>query len=101
MAEQAPAAPAPVEAPVVEQAPEVAPAPVEAPAAPVAETPVAEQAPVAAPAPAAANAYTVVAGDTLSEIAFAHGYSSYWDLAAANGIANPDVIEVGQAIVLP
>ncbi len=101
VAEQAPAAPAPVEAPVVEQAPEVAPAPVEAPAAPVAETPVAEQAPVAAPAPAAANAYTVVAGDTLSEIAFAHGYSSYWDLAAANGIANPDVIEVGQAIVLP
>lgn len=89
---------APVQtAPVAESAPVVA-APVET--APVATAPVAEAAPVAV-APVAAGTYTVQAGDTLSEIAFANGYSSYWDLANANGIANPDVIEVGQVLVLP
>ncbi|MDO4916944.1 MAG: transglycosylase family protein [Rothia sp. (in: high G+C Gram-positive bacteria)] len=90
---------APVQtAPVAEAAPVVvAPAPA---AAPVATAPVAEVAPVAV-APVAAGTYTVQAGDTLSEIAFANGYSSYWDLANANGIANPDVIEVGQVLVLP
>lgn len=104
--EEAPAAPAPVvEAPVAEApaAPVVeapaTPAPVaEAPVAPVAAAPVA---PVAA-APVA-NTYTVVAGDTLSEIAYAHGYNGWEALAAANAdiIPNPDVIEVGQVLTLP
>ncbi len=103
----APAAPVVEEAPVVEvpvaEAPAVeapaAPAPVaEAPVAPVAAAPVA---PVAA-APVA-NTYTVVAGDTLSEIAYAHGYNGWEALAAANAdiIPNPDVIEVGQVLTLP
>ncbi|QNV39393.1 LysM peptidoglycan-binding domain-containing protein [Rothia amarae] len=107
----APVAPVATEAPVAVEAPAAsvvteapvaqAPVAVEAPAAPVAtEAPVAPaaQAPVAATP--VANTYTVQAGDTLSEIALAHGYTSYWDLAAANGITNPDLIEVGQVIYL-
>ncbi|WP_233126027.1 transglycosylase family protein [Rothia sp. ND6WE1A] len=96
VAVEAPAASVVTEAPVAQ-----APVAVEAPAAPVAtEAPVAPaaQAPVAATP--VANTYTVQAGDTLSEIALAHGYTSYWDLAAANGITNPDLIEVGQVIYL-
>lgn len=96
VAVEAPAAPVVTEAPAAQ-----APVAVEAPAAPVAtEAPVAPaaQAPVAATP--VANTYTVQAGDTLSEIALAHGYTSYWDLAAANGITNPDLIEVGQVIYL-
>ena len=99
--QEAPAAPVVEEAPVVEApaAPVVEEAPVvEAPAAPVAAAPVA---PVAV-APVA-NTYTVVAGDTLSEIAYAHGYNGWEALAAANAdiIPNPDVIEVGQVLILP
>lgn len=91
----------------------VAEAPV-APAAPVAEAPVAEapvteapvaEAPVVAAAPVATSAgtYTVVAGDTLSEIAYKLGYNGWEALAAANAdiIPNPDVIEIGQVLTLP
>ncbi|QNV37299.1 transglycosylase family protein [Rothia terrae] len=110
--QEAPAAPVVEEAPVVEApaAPVVEEAPVvEAPAAPVVEeAPVAEAPIAAAPvAPVAvapvANTYTVVAGDTLSEIAYAHGYNGWEALAAANAdiIPNPDVIEVGQVLTLP
>ncbi|GAA1046924.1 transglycosylase family protein [Rothia amarae] len=91
VAVEAPAAPVVTEAPVAVEAP-VAPVVTEAPVAPAAQAPVA--------ATPAANTYTVQAGDTLSEIALAHGYTSYWDLAAANGITNPDLIEVGQVIYL-
>lgn len=52
-----------------------------------------------APSPIAGT-YTVVAGDTLSGIA-AHFGTSYQALAAANGIANPNVINVGQVIKVP
>lgn len=88
------------EAPVAEEAPvltEEAPAAVEAPAA---QAPATVEAPVAQAPVASANTYVVQAGDTLSEIAHANGYASYWDLAAANGITNPDLIEVGQVINL-
>ena len=110
----APIAPAATEAPAPVEAP-AAPVATEAPVAPAAQAPVAVEAPVspvateapvapAAQAPVAAtpvaNTYTVQAGDTLSEIALVHGYTSYWDLAAANGITNPDLIEVGQVIYL-
>jgi len=44
--------------------------------------------------------YTVVAGDTLSGIAAKFG-TSYQALAASNGIANPNVINVGQIIKVP
>lgn len=111
--EAAPVAAAPVEvtvqsneivveapaAPVVEEAP----AAVEAPAAPaVVEAPAAVEAPVAEAAPAA-NTYTVVAGDTLSEIAYAHGFNGWDALLEANSglIQDADVIEIGWVLTIP
>lgn len=44
--------------------------------------------------------YTVVAGDTLAKIAARYG-TTYQKLASYNGIANPDVISVGQKIKIP
>lgn len=44
--------------------------------------------------------YTVVAGDTLSGIAARYG-TTYQKLAAYNGIANPNIIHVGQKIKIP
>lgn len=65
-------------------------------AAPVAEAPAVAEAPVA-------NTYTVVAGDTLSEIAYAHGFSSWDALLAANSelITNAHVIEIGWELTIP
>lgn len=45
-------------------------------------------------------AYTVTAGDTLSGIASRHG-TTVAAIAEANGIDNPDLIYVGQQLVLP
>lgn len=44
--------------------------------------------------------YTVVKGDTLSGIAARYG-TTYQKLAAYNGIANPNIIHVGQKIRIP
>lgn len=44
--------------------------------------------------------YTVVAGDTLSKIAAKYG-TTYQELAKYNGIANPNLIHVGQKIRIP
>jgi LysM domain len=91
-AAEAPAAP--TEAPA---APTEAPAaPTEAPAAPT-EAPAA---PVEAPAK---RIYTVVSGDTLWAIAarFYGDGSQYPKIASANGIANPDLIMVGQELTIP
>ena len=44
--------------------------------------------------------YTVVSGDTLSAIAARYG-TTYQKLAAYNGIANPNIISVGQKIKIP
>ncbi|MEA2902162.1 MAG: hypothetical protein QOH36_2049 [Actinomycetota bacterium] len=49
---------------------------------------------------AARSTYTVAPGDTLSEIA-ARLHIPVDDLAAANGITNPDRIVAGQVLVLP
>lgn len=46
------------------------------------------------------NVYTVKPGDTLSKIAAAHG-TTYQTLASYNGIANPNIISVGQKIKIP
>ena len=60
----------------------------------------------AAPAPAATPApqtYTVQRGDTLSAIAkrfYGHA-GEYRRIAAANNIANPDLIHPGQQLVIP
>jgi len=47
--------------------------------------------------------YTVKSGDTLSHIAkrFYGDANHYHQIAAANGIANPDQIDVGQELKLP
>jgi nucleoid-associated protein YgaU len=47
--------------------------------------------------------YKVVSGDTLSKIArrFYGDANHYHQIAAANGIANPDRINVGQELKLP
>ena len=44
--------------------------------------------------------YTVVAGDTLASIASRYG-TTYLAIAAANGIANPNLISVGQQLTIP
>jgi lipoprotein NlpD len=78
-------------APVVERTP--LPAPPSAAAAP----------PPAAPAPARGEVrpptYTVKSGDTLAKIALDNGID-YRDLATWNNIDNPNVIRVGQVLLL-
>ncbi|MBC3194978.1 transglycosylase family protein [Pseudonocardia sp. C8] len=67
--------------------------------APAAKAAPKKAAPKAAAPKAAGGGYTVKSGDTLSKIAAAHG-TSVAKLAAANGIADPDVLSVGQALTL-
>lgn len=91
--EEVAAAPA---APAVEVAPAPAPVVVEAaPAAPAAEA-VAEAAP-------AKQTYTVKAGDTLSAIAYAHGFNGWNEVLEANKdlIQNADLIEIGWELTIP
>ncbi len=52
------------------------------------------------PSAAGGQIYTVRAGDTLSAIARRYGVSVS-DLAAANGLSNPDAIFAGQRITIP
>ena len=51
-------------------------------------------------APALAEDHTVRAGETLADIARAHG-TTVAALAAANGISNPNYIVIGQVLALP
>lgn len=51
-------------------------------------------------ASSAEQVYTVQAGDTLSKIAAKYG-TTYQKLASYNGIANPNIINVGQKIRIP
>lgn len=53
--------------------------------------------PAPKPAQSAVRTYTVQAGDTLSGIASMYG-TTYQHLAEINGIANPNIIHVGQVI---
>ncbi len=93
-----------------------APAPAaEAPTAPATDGSAAQQAPAAAPVPAAPTytlpdveasdeTVTVESGDTLFELAEAADLESGWlGIFAVNqdAISNPDLIEVGQELVLP
>ena len=52
-----------------------------------------------APKKASGGSYTVKSGDTLSKIASANGTSAA-KLASGNGLANPDVLSVGQRLTL-
>lgn len=56
--------------------------------------------PTLAPSTDGETVYTVVAGDTLSGIASRYG-TTYQKLAEYNGIANPNLIIVGQKIRIP
>jgi lysozyme len=56
-------------------------------------------APVAA-MPAGGNSYTVVAGDNLSRIAASYGVSVR-QISEANGIQNPNIVYVGQLLIIP
>lgn len=70
--------------------------------APAAEPAVAET-PAAAPAAPAQQTYTVQSGDTLWAIAeryYGDG-NQYMKIASANSIANPDLINPGQVLVIP
>ena len=53
----------------------------------------------AAPAAASTGSYTVTSGDTLSEIASAHGTTAQ-SVAQRNGIANADAIAPGQQLAM-
>lgn len=44
--------------------------------------------------------YTVQKGDTLTAIAKSHG-TTVAELASANGIRNPNIIRVGQELLIP
>jgi len=54
----------------------------------------------ASPTPPASLEYTVRAGDTLGAIAQAYGIS-IGDLMTANGITDPNVLHIGQTLVIP
>mgnify|MGYP003454908763 CR=1 FL=1 len=75
--------------PLVEETIEVAPVAAEEPAPP--------------PPPPAPRTYTVVSGDTLFAIAerFYGDGNRYPEIAAASGIANPDLIQIGQVVTIP
>lgn len=83
----------------------------DAPPPPAVEEEVVEVAPVAVeettppPPPPAPEprTYTVVAGDTLFAIAerFYGDGNRYPEIAAASGIANPDLINIGQVVTIP
>lgn len=53
-----------------------------------------------APSTPGGTRYVVRWGDTLSGIAWRYGMS-YWDLAVANNIANPNRIYAGQVLYIP
>ena len=53
----------------------------------------------AASTPQGENTYTVQAGDTLSGIAAKYG-TTYQELAALNGISDPNIIHVGQVLIV-
>ncbi len=56
--------------------------------------------PVVSPTPPANLLYTVQEGDTLGAIAQTHGVSIE-DLMAANGITDPNLLHVGQTLIIP
>lgn len=83
--------------------PSSSPSPTAAPTATVAPTSLATPSPTADPPAASASApptYVVQEGDTLALIAERTG-RTVQALQEANGIADPDTIEIGQVLVLP
>jgi hypothetical protein len=91
-------------APIHTQAPTPTPAPTQTPAATPPPTappsPTQPPAQAAPPTPAPATTYVVQEGDSLNSIALAYGVTPE-ALAAANGIEDPDLIEIGRVLVIP
>ncbi|BCT75310.1 transglycosylase [Sinomonas cyclohexanicum] len=84
---------------------QAAPAPAKQAPAPVQQAPV-QQAPArhAAPVQVSGSTYTIVSGDTLSQIAQKLGVKGGWQALAdanANTISNPNLIFPGQVLHLP
>jgi len=80
--------------------PAAAPPPAPIPDPVIAPAPVPEPAPVAPGTGGGSPAYSVQSGDTLSAIASRFGVTVA-ALVAANNIANPDLIIVGQTLLIP
>lgn len=59
-----------------------------------------EPSPPPSPPPSSGSSYVVKAGDTLSKIAARFG-TTYMAIARLNGIANPNLISVGQVLQIP
>ncbi len=53
-----------------------------------------------APSPTPAGLYIVQPGDTLSELAILFG-TTVADIMAANGLTDPDSLQVGQPLIIP
>lgn len=53
-----------------------------------------------APSPTPAGLYIVQPGDTLSELAIRFG-TTVADIMAANGLTDPDSLQVGQPLIIP
>ena len=62
--------------------------------------PVGTTPPTVTPAPGCRAYYTVVRGDTLLSIAARYG-TTYWAIAMANNIANPNLIYPGTTLCIP
>lgn len=80
-----------------------APAPEAEPEPAPAQTITEAAAPPPPPPPPAPRTYTVESGDSLWAIAerFYGDGNRYGEIASANGIANPDLINVGQVLTIP
>ncbi len=67
---------------------------------PSGRAPAADPAPAPVPPAGAGRTHVVTFGESLYGIALMYGVDMY-DLAAANGIANPDIIRPGQTLAIP
>jgi hypothetical protein len=87
--------------PVTRPLPAPPPVPVPAPVSILTPAPAPTPAPAAGPTPAGPRAtYTIKPGDTLYAVALKYG-TTVAALVAANNITNPNLIRVGQVLVIP
>ena len=54
----------------------------------------------AQPQPPTGTTYVVQAGDTVSGLALRFGVST-WSIVAANNLTNPNLIYIGQVLIIP
>ena len=93
----------PIASPSPSPTPRITPTPSPSPSPTARPTPsptIVPETPAPTPAPTPVQTYTVAQGDTLAAIAQRFG-TSVEALQAANGIADPDEIVIGQVLVIP